>query len=557
MRSGTGAWVSWLASVLALACGGQPAPRAAATDGAPAASVGPVAGEPPARALELGLLSRESALAIQAGAGPLSLLGLEVAAEGDKIGAFVRLERDACLLLLARGTPSVDDVDLLVFEDDGATLLTDEGADPRPGVVLCTEVPRRVYAAARVTAGRGWLALGAQRVPRQAVEAVAKATSARAHPAAASLEPFAALDARARDARRDAGGAWEELKRVGLPIDASSGGRVLVPLDAGRCVHVLAVPSDETAELDVELEDGRGRVLGRAEERGRDRVAVVCGTVPDELSAVVRPRVGAGLAAVVIARTSGDTALDVVAARARVDASPTGALRDVERRLDRDVVPLGLARVKSGDAQAEVGRRRRTSVELPPGCSRVDVAGAAPLAGLRAEVWSAAGVRLAGGEGGAHVATHACFGGGEVVLEVEAVGRPGPFAWSVHHDKSAHATLAAPQGGALLDRLLAGRPLAPRAVRDVRKLTLQTGERASIEVSAPAGRCIRAAAAVARGAHGVELRAIAGGEDRDVGRAAEAAAVRVCADAGRALPVTLTATVGAGRADALVAWLVE
>ncbi len=537
------------------ACVGHPAPRPAPS--APPSSSSPLAGGPPTRALELGLLTRESAMAVQAGAGAMSLLGLDVAAEGDRVGAFVRLEREACVLLMARGTPSVDDVDLLVFEEDGATALTDEGADPRPGVVLCTEAPRRVYVVARVTAGRGWVALGAQRVPRGAVDAVAKATSARAHPAPASLEPFAALDVRARDARRDSGGAWEELRRVGLPVDASIGGHVSVTLDPGRCVHVLAVPSDETADLDVELRDGRGRVLGRAEPSGRDRVAVVCGSVSDELSATVRPRVGSGLAAIVLARTTGDTSLDVVRALARIDATPVVPARDAAARASRELSSLGLTRVGAGDAEAELGKRSRVKLTLPAGCSRVDVVAGAPLAGLRAEVWTAAGARLAAGEGGAGVTSHLCFAGGEVSLEVEALGRPGPVAWFAHHDPKALPQLAAPHGGALLDRLFAGRALAPREAREARVVSLREAERSTLDVTVPAGRCLRAAASVARGARGVELRALSRDEEVDVGRASEATAVRACAEPGRALPVSLVVTVGAGRDDGLVAWRFE
>jgi len=547
-----------LVGLLALgACGRQPAPRDATAPASPVGATAPQGGEAPAPALELGLLTRESAFAVQAGAGPLSLLGLEVTAEGDRVGAFVRLSRDECTLLLARGTPGVEDVDLLVFEEDGATRFTDEGADPRPGVVLCTQVPRRVFVAARVTAGRGWLALGAQQVPRASVDAVAKATGARAHPAAASLDAFAALDVKAREARRGAGGAWEEIKRVGVPVDALAGGRVLLPLDAGRCVHVLAVPSDETAPLDVEIEDGQGRVLVRAEERGRDRVAVVCGSVGDELSATIRPRVGAGLAAVIVARTTAETALDIVASHARVDASPTLSVRDAERAASKEVAPLALSKVASGEALAEVGKRRRIAVALPSGCVRVDLAGGAPLAGVRAEVWSAAGARLAAAEGGARAVAHVCSSGLAAVLELEATGRSGPVAWMVHHDAGAQASLAAPEGGPLLDRILAGRRVAMREVREVRRLSLRERERAVVELSVPAGRCARVGASVGRGGRGVELRLVSRGEDVDVGRAAEATAARACAPEARALAITATVTVGAGAADGLLAWLVE
>ncbi len=108
-------------------------------------------------------VEREAALATSYGAGALHIAATEVAADGDRVGGFVAIPSEECLLAYARGSPGIDDLDLYAYGDDGSVLGADEAADPHPALVICPPHPTRAYIVARVAAGRGggmsWIAL--------------------------------------------------------------------------------------------------------------------------------------------------------------------------------------------------------------------------------------------------------------------------------------------------------------------------------------------------------------------------------------------------------------
>jgi hypothetical protein len=110
------------------------------------------------------LLSDPADRAGRAGAGPLVVVAVGLAAEGDKVGGFVSLPPERCVLLYARGSKGVLDLDLFGFADDGAALATDESASANAGLVLCPPHPDRAYFAARVASGSGLVAIGAHEV---------------------------------------------------------------------------------------------------------------------------------------------------------------------------------------------------------------------------------------------------------------------------------------------------------------------------------------------------------------------------------------------------------
>jgi hypothetical protein len=119
------------------------------------------------------LLGSATKSALSEGATDLRIVGADAATEGDRIGGFVEVKSDACLVAYARGTSAVEDLDLLVFDDRGASLLTEESVGALPGVILCPPHPGRVYVAARVSSGWGLVALGVHAVSPERAPALA------------------------------------------------------------------------------------------------------------------------------------------------------------------------------------------------------------------------------------------------------------------------------------------------------------------------------------------------------------------------------------------------
>jgi hypothetical protein len=511
------------------------------------------------------LLQRDAALAIAEGAGTLGVLAADVAAEGDRVGAFVELPQGGCLLAFARGSDGVDDVDMLAFSDEGTPIGADEASDPHPALLLCPPLPSRAYIVARVAAGRGLVALGAQPVPFEAAARVARALNAKGRPADGSRENevWPGLEAKAEGLRRDAGGRWEELRRVAVPIDARAPARVTATLDAGRCMSALIAPSDDTSEIDVQVSDGEGRIIGRGTEVGRDRVAIICSALGTQLTFELRPRVAAGVVAVVLARTIAGTEAEISARFDRVDAFPRLELPAARARLGERLKAAGYsAPTAQATGGALAGRRASIGLVLPRGCSRLDVIGGLPTAGLVADAWSPDGALLGRGEGGAGVALFACGDGGKARVDVEATGRPGPFAIEVRPEAAAAPQLvsAGLAGARLLARLNAnGEPLGAGALTLLRPLPLDAATMRSVDLRVPERRCLEVLAAVGSQGSGVDLRLLdgPGGDEISLSRAASSTMTRVCAGTTpRAVVAELR--LAAGRADVLLgARLVE
>jgi hypothetical protein len=290
-----------------------------------------------------------------------------MAAEGDRVGAFTPLPEEGCLLVYARGSEGVDDLDLLAFADDGTPIGSDEATDPHPAMLLCAPLAARGYVVARVAQGRGLVAVGAHVVPPSAAFRVGRALNARGRPGEPPKENevWPGLDAKATLLRRELGARWEELRRVAIPVDSRTPGRVTVPIEAGRCLAFLATPSEETSDLDVQLEGEGGRVFARAQDAGRDRTALVCSSVPSSVTIDVRPRVGSGLAAVVVARAMAGSEPDLIARAERVDLFPTRDLPVVRAALGSRLSAAGYgAPAGRAEGNALVGRRATTALAV-------------------------------------------------------------------------------------------------------------------------------------------------------------------------------------------------
>jgi hypothetical protein len=496
------------------------------------------------------------------GAGPISIVASSEMVDGERVGAFVEVPSDQCLLAYGRGASSVEDLDIAAFADEGNPVAVDEGSDPRPTLLLCPPHPERVYLAAHVAAGEGLVSLGAQLVPMERAADVGRALGARGgwgegpRPA----EGWPGLDDKVRARRATLGGTWEEVFRVAITLDARAPGFVKLPVEADGCVDVLVSPDETVAMLEVEVFDGDGRVVARAKEGGVDRVATVCSPLAFTGSVAVRPHIGRGLAAVVVARGRGGIARDLTARPDVAWVAPAMPLDQTREKRNTLLAKAGyLAPTMATAGALAIGRRAQVPIELgvAPGCSRVDVVGGAPLALVEANVWDDAGLLVASGEGADGATLFAC-GKGKVRLDLETRGRPGPYAVLVRKERwqdpvftkyplAAARMLARAADGAAM--------MHDGAVANVRSVTLENAKLTSWESTIPAGKCLRASVGAQGEGTGLDLRVFdaASGDEIDRSHGANAVTNRACAAANAARPVRLELRTTSGKLDAVIA----
>ena len=504
------------------------------------------------------LLAEDAALAIAAGAGPLRMLDADIASEGDRIGAFVEIPAEECVVAYARPSPTIADVDLFAYEDDGSPFSADESPNQGGTVLVCPPHPRRLYVVARVMAGAGLLAVGVQSVPTAKAEAVAQAVRARGRPGedTGRLDAWPGLESKLREHRAAVGGSWEDVRRIALPVSPRATSRISITLDPGRCADILLAPSEEVPSLDAVIEDDRGRVIARARERGRDRSAVVCASQRAEISVAMRPRASEGLVAVVLGRSAkGGSAEVAQSAFADHVTSPLdldGARSALDRALDgHGYAPRKLVATSS----ARTGQRTTIAVDVPSGCARIDVVAGKPLGTFRAELWDDQSALVTQTYGGARSAFFACGKGGSWRADVEALDAPGPFAIELRKEKTSPAQLVAhPIAAArLLGRLeAAGTPIDASAAQSAQVVALDAGALRTSPFSVAAGACVEVIAALDGRVSGLDLRLVdSTTNESTLVRGATVVSDRLCA-AATPKPAKLELRLAQGKSDALV-----
>ena len=498
--------------------------------------------------------------AAKLGGGPVSLVAAGETVDGERLGGFVDIPKDQCLLGYARGSSSIEDLDVAIFAEEGNPIAADEAPDAHPTVLLCPPHPERVYVAVHTATGEGLVALAAQLLPRDRAADAAHTLGARGGrgggPRPADAWP--GLEDHVRAHRAALGGAWEELRKVAVTVDARSTTEVALPVEANQCIDALIVPDDDVAMLDVEALDGDGRIVVRAHEGGRNRSVTLCSPLAFSGALAIRPHVGSGLAAVVLAKSSVETARD---AALRPQVAWLGATATLDAARAARNAELGKAgygpasMMQSGSLL--LGRRATVAVDLAPApaCSRVDVVGGSPVALLSATAWD--GAALLGAADGASGATVFVCGRARAQLEVETRARAGPYAVLVRPERwkdpafTAHPiaagrmlTRAAAGPGALFE----GAPLASRA------FSLDPSRRVSYLETTPPGQCLHVTAGAEGEGVGLELRVIDAvtGEELDREVAETAVAARACAAPGAARSIRVELRGTSGKLDAVV-----
>jgi hypothetical protein len=492
------------------------------------------------------------------GASALQVVAAEAATEGDRVGGFVQVRADACLVAYARGTGSVEDLDILVFDDEGASLMADQAVSPSPAVVICPPHPGRMYVTARVASGQGLVALGVQAVEPSRGASVAIRLGARMSAREGEMlqqEAWPGLAGRVEQRRSELSGRWVELRRLSVPVSQRAPTYVSVPVPGSRCLDVLVVPNEEVRGLQVTVADDRGAVIARGAERGEERVALVCSPTDTTISVEVRPRRGHGMAAVVLSRSEAGAETELAVRPDARRVGPMLPLADVSRR-----VTTVLGAGKQGRAK-EVGRgplRMGGTVlhrhRVAPGCTRFDVLAGAPLTSLRAALWQGDAL-WARAEGGEQTTLFGCVDQAmDVELEVEGQGQPGEHMVEARWEGDVPVALRAnPVAAArMLGRLNAGgEVIAASEVKGVRVVDVDQEHRHTQTVTVPAGACRTWVASLGPGASGLSVLALAGREVIARAHGSEVATARLCASGGP-LGVELRLTVGAGRTQALV-----
>ena len=470
--------------------------------------------------------------------GGSALLAVEPGIAGDRVVSVLELPKADCAVVIARGSETIEDLDLLAYGEDGTPLGSDEAPDREPSLLICPPHPSRVVLAARVAQGHGIVAIGSERVAPAAAERAAQryAVKPRDPSDPARLKAWPGLDAMVVRERDRVGGKFQDLRRVALALDATVPTTLPASIEAGGCVHALFIPSDDVAHLDVAALDDEGRVLGRGVGSGRQRALVVCSPVATDITFEVRPHAGRGLAVAALSRSVAGTESAIEGDVLRRDVYPSGNLRSELAALAGRLARLGytapaLTPLKVTLEQA--GQRLGVPLELRAGCSRIDIVGGSPLRGLDARLWSDTGALRGAASGGASATLFSC-GATKARLDVSAVLAPGPAAVVVQLENDvppelSRAPLAASR---LLARMAArGALLRASAIGKPQELTIAAEQLTRVPLQVPAERCLEVDVGIEGNAGGVELRALdvdSGLElSSDVGESAGSA--RLCA----------------------------
>jgi hypothetical protein len=499
-----------------------------------------------------------SARAAAAGAGPLKVLGADIAAEGDRIGAFVAIPEGECALAFARPTPTILDVDLFAYDDDGSAFATDESPESEASILICPPHPRRLYVVARVMTGSGILSVGVQSVPRAAADAVAMTVGVRGLPGqdTGRLDAWPGLEAKIRAHRRTIGARWDDVRRIAVPLSPRAPTRISAAIDPGRCIDALVSPSEEISSFELVAEDATGRIIGRGRDHGRDRSLVLCSAAAAQITLAIRPRSTQGLAAVTIGRTAVGAELEIAGGVRVVHVTQTLDLDAARRELNRSLVGSGYAAPKSiASGAARIGSRVTVPIDLPQGCARIDVLAGKPLSGVTASLWDDKGALLAEARGGASASLFPCGRGGAARLDLEAMESPGPFAVELRKDTAAPPLLVSHRAAAarLLARLTAGGdPRGAAAAASAVLVLLDSASLKSAPLPVAGDGCVEVIVALEGGGSGIDLRLVDGATgEGTITRSRFVAADRLCA-APSSKPGAYEIRLGAGKAEALV-----
>ena len=464
------------------------------------------------------------------------MVAVEAGVAGDRVATLVDVPASSCAVFIARGTDTIEDLDLSAYAEDGAVLGLDEGPDKTPALLVCPPHPTRVYVSARIASGHGLVAVGVERIPPKDAELAAQKYHARHSQAEndSRLAAWPGLAERIAEHRQRLGGKWLDVRRVAVPLDARIPTRLSATVEENRCLNALVLASDELSHIELSALDESGQILGRAAALGRDRSLIVCSPETSVVNLELRPQGGRGVAVLVLSQTEPGTANDVDDAW-RIERYETGSLDDARQKNAARLEGLGYPKakvVKTG--LLEPGRLDSAAFALPKGCSRLDILAGAPMRDMSARLWSADDSLIAESNGRAAPVLFACSGGGLVRLDTESLVRPGEYSVEVRAEPEAPAVLPGSPlaAGRLLTRMLDhGLIRSGAQAGKITRHNLSPEHLESEELLVPLGRCVELTLALGAGSTGAEVRLVdmTSGEELALARGTHATSARACA----------------------------
>ena len=167
-------------------------------------------------------LGPDSALAQAAGAAAASVIIAESGAVGDRFTRVVEADETACVLVMARASEKVADVDLYAYSEDGTALGVDDRFDAKPTLILCPPHPRHIYVTARIATGQGMIAVGVHTVPpdrARRVQVALHAVQQQDEQAEVPKTTITDIDRRLNDHLKSLGGHWTPIAQTSLAAE--------------------------------------------------------------------------------------------------------------------------------------------------------------------------------------------------------------------------------------------------------------------------------------------------------------------------------------------------
>ncbi len=490
-----------------------------------------------------------SRAAIAAGAGPLQLVSYGSGVPGDTLDGFVFVPPGHCALVYARGSASIEDLDLHSYGDDGTQFGVDEAPDNLPTLMLCPKTGKRLYLAARIAQGQGFASLGMHNVPRGRSQEVARAVGARGastHVAKVDSAWPGLSEALSRH-RAKIGGDWLDQRRVALPLDSRLETHLSVEIPRQKCLDILVLPTKDIGQVQLTALDEQGRIFMRGREEGRNRAMVLCSENAISITLGLRPHSGRGLAVATVSSSqvkipqlhlASDSPLFYLQGASLPNAPPPRLPKPQHKK----------------KFTLQVGRLSSWTFPVN-GCARIDLLPQAPLLGFEARVWSPRGHLRAQAKLPWHGPLFVC-GKKTLRLDIEASRRAGPLL--AHLGRSSSVDAALLEHPLAASRLLGkgseeGILRLPHEIGAVTALQLSSHELKKIPIEVPVAHCFTFLAAKDAQGVGLEARILRndGPVEESFVRGTHSIATTVCAGKASKLSATLELRTQGGKSWAL------
>ncbi len=371
-------------------------------------------------------LATDARRAQDAGADPARILVAEAGAVGDRFSSVVEVDEHDCLLVMARASEKVADLDLYTYSEDGTVLEVDDRPDAKPSILICPPHPRHIYVTARIATGQGTVAIGAHRVALERSSPVRHALRIDSSSKTSELSelPQPDLEARVLAHHQEIGGKWITVAQSAITVDSRVPTVSGLLIQENTCLDMLVVPGPQVFALDIELLDSKGRTLGRAPVADRERWLIACSRERRPITLQIRPHEGYGSVVLLISRGTLEMGHST---RRALELSESQTLESLVAQKHKALDLLGYPRPNAlGQLWLERGFEHRLSATNDRGCTRFDVFSGSPSSGVQARVYTPNGELLTADGDLQHFPMLACLPG-KFTLVMEANGRGGPL----------------------------------------------------------------------------------------------------------------------------------